>query len=247
MVNNDKVSRTKRTERKALLSEADRRNIKSGKMSSTSKSRLYNKLDERLPALMDDLNLIAKSKTLETWRILKKYEYKSEFSKLAKIFEDISGTEFKKIYLERICSSKNSKGKKVFWLEKFSPERILDRLWKKKKPYYSEKIFQPKNILKGSRESRKTKELLMEAYFLQLIPFEKQKAIERKMIQKIIESKKRKAAKKKKMPRCKTCGFIYSPKCPDCKKRFHNQFKDMIKDKQFNEYVMFQNVDTNSF
>ena len=49
------------------------------------------------------------------------------------------------------------------------------------------------------------------------------------------------------MSRCKTCGFRYSPKCPDCRKRFHNQFKDMMKDKYLNEYVMFQNIGTNSF
>jgi len=247
MVDKGIKSRRKRTERKAILTETEQKNIKSGKMNSKVKSKLYSKLDQRLSALIDDLDLIAKSETLRTWRQLKKYQFNSEFSKLAKIFEDLAGSEFTKIYLDRIHSYKNSKGKKIYWLEKSSSDRILDKLWKKKKPYYSERIFHPENILRGLKESKITKELLIQAYYLRLIPLRKEEAREIKIIQKMIEAKKRKTAKKKRMPKCKTCGYRYSAKCPECRKRFHNKFKYMLNEMNPNEYVMFQSINTNSY
>ena len=247
MVNKGKKLRRKNTERKAILTEAERRNLKSGYMSSVSKSKLYNKLDPRISALVDDLNLIAKSEILETWRQLKKYEYNSEFSKLATIFEELSGSEFKKIYLDRIRTTKNTKGKKTYWLEISPSDHILDKLWKKKKPYYSERIFHPENVLRGLKETPMTKELLMEAYYLRLIPLHKKDSVEKKTIQRVIESKKRKAAKKKKMPKCKTCGYRYSAKCPDCRRRSHKKFTDMLKEITLDEHVRFQKINTNSY
>jgi len=245
LTNKGNNSRSKRTKREALLSEAQRKKIRSREMSSSEKSDIYRNLDEKLPALLDDLNIIAKSKTLDTWRKLKKYQFRSDFSKLAKIFEDIAGSEFTKIYLDRIRWGKNSKGKKVFWLEISPSDKILDRMWKKKKPYYSEKIFRPENILTGSKETKKTKELLMEAYYLKLLPFHKKEGLERKKIQKILESKKKKVSKKS--PKCKTCGFRYSPKCPVCRERFHNKFKDIMKDTRLNEYLMVQKINTKDY
>jgi len=180
LTNKGNNSRSKRTKREALLSEAQRKKIRSREMSSSEKSDIYRNLDEKLPALLDDLNIIAKSKTLDTWRKLKKYQFRSDFSKLAKIFEDIAGSEFTKIYLDRICSDKNSEGKKVFWLEISPSDKILYRMWKKKKPYYSEKIFRPENILRRSKETKKTKELLMEAYYFNLLPFHKEEGLDRK-------------------------------------------------------------------
>ena len=246
MVDNGKVLRREKTERKAILTEAETRNIKSGKMSSKSKSKLYSKLDKRLSALVEDLYLLAENEiTLGTWRQLKKYEYNSDFSKLAKIFEDLAGSDYTKIYLDKIHSAKNSEGKKTYWLEKASKGPILNKLWKKKRPYYTERIFHVEYIFRGLNDSRKTKELLKKAYHLQLIPFKKQNAITIKTIQKKIESAKRKTIKK--MPRCKTCGYRYSLKCPDCKKRFHNKFQKKLKFMRPNEYVQFQSVKTDSF
>jgi len=245
MVDKGEKSRRKRTERKAILTETEREDIRSRKMNSKSKSRLYSKLDQRLSTLVDDLNLLTKSKTLWTWRELKKYQYNSDFSKLGKIFEDLAGSEFTKIYLDRIRSAKNSNEKKVFWLEMSPSVHILDKLWKKKKPYYSEKIFRPGNVLRGLKESKKTRDLLMKAYYSNLIPLHQEKGLERKTIQKILESKRKKETKKK--SKCKTCGHIYSHKCPDCRKRYHNEFQEKLKGMRPNEYLQFQSVKTDSY
>lgn len=244
MVDNGRKLIRKKSKRKAILTEAEKINIKSGKISSKSKSKLYHKLDQRFEALIEDLYLISKSDTLKIWRQLKKYQYNSDLLKLAKIFEDLAGSEFTRIYLDKIRSSKNSKGNKVFWLEASRQDKILDRVWKKKKPYYSEKLFQPTNVLRGSKETKKIKDLLMEAYNMKIIPIQEKNAIEKKTIQAIIESIKRKTLKNSK---CKTCGFKYSPKCPTCRKRMNNKFQKKIEGKPLTEYVMIQNIDSNSY
>ena len=244
MVNNSKILR-RNTERKAILTKAERENIMSGKMSSALKSKLYNKLDPRISALVDDLNIIVNSEIMETWRQVKKYQYGSEFAELAKIFEDLAGAEFKKIYLDHIRCDKNSKGKKVFWLEQRSSERILDKFEKKKKPYYSDRIFHPSYILRGLKETKDTKNLLIQAYVLKLIPTQKQKALKKEQIQKKIETEKRKIVKNEEISKCKRCGFRYSAKCTHCKERIDKKFKNMIKEMVPNEYVMFQSINYN--
>jgi len=237
MVDNGRKLIRKKSERKAILTEAEKINIRSGKISSKSKSKLHHKLDQRLEALIEDLYLISKSDTLKIWRQLKKYQYNSDFSKLAKIFEDLAGSEFTRIYLDKIRYSKNSKGKKVFWLEASPSKRILDKLWKKKKPYYNERIFNPENILRGLKKSKKTRNMLMKAYNLKIIPLNAREGIERKNLQKSLEPKK------KKKIICKTCGYVNSPKCPDCRKRNHNKFQEIVKGMQPNEYQQFQSID----
>lgn len=237
MVDNGRKLIRKKSKRKAILTEAEKINIKSGKISSKSKSKLHHKLDQRFEALIEDLYLISKSDTLKIWRQLKKYQYNSDLSKLAKIFEDFAGSEFTRIYLDKIRSSKNSKGNKVFWLEASLSEKILDKLWKKKKPYYTERIFNPENILRGLKESKKTRDMLMEAYNLKIIPLNAREGIERKNLQKSLEPKKKIKIK------CKTCGYVNSPKCLDCRKRNHNKFQEIVKGMQPNEYQQFQSID----
>ena len=241
MVDNSRKLVRKKSKREAILTEAEKINIRSGKISSKSRSKLYDKLDQRFEALIEDLYLISKSHTLEIWRRMKKFQYRSDLSKLAKIFEDLAGSEFTRIYLDRIRYSKSTNGKKVFWLEASPSESVLDKLWKKKKPYYSDRIFKPEYVLRGLKETKKTRELLMEAYNLSLIPLNAEEGIERKNLQKILESKKKKQSKKK--IRCKTCGYVYSAKCSDCRERKHKEFQEIVKEMRPNEYVQFQSID----
>lgn len=240
--NNGENSGTKNEEFGLLFTKTGRKEIKTREMTASSKAKICNILDKRLPVLMEDLNLIAKSEDLKAWREFKKFQFNSEFSKLARIFEDIAGSEFNKIYVDRIKITKKLEGTKLFWKEIISPGRILDHHWKKNKPYYSDRIFQHTHILRGLKESRKTKELLMKANDLDIMPTKKEDALDKKTIISIIESINKETSKNSK---CKTCGFKFSPRCPTCKKRNHKKFKRMIKGKPLGKYMWIQNLDAN--
>jgi len=227
-----------------LFTKTGRKAIQNRKMTASSKAKICNILDKRLPVLLKDLHLIAKSEDLKAWREIKKYQFNSEFSQIAKAFEEISGSEFNKIHMDRIRITKNSYGTKLFWKEIITHDRILDHHWKKSKPYYSDRIFQPTNILRGLKESQKTKELLMKANNFDIIPSQEENAIDKKTIITIIESIDKKTLKNSK---CKTCGFKFSPHCPICQKRNHRKFQKIIKGRRLSEYVWFQNINTSSY
>jgi len=227
-----------------LLTPSERKVLRSRKMTSSTKAKICSNLDKRLSRFLGDLYLIAESEDLRVWREIKKYQFNSEFSQIAKVFEEIAGSEFNKIYLDRIRITKNSYGTKLFWKEIITPDRILDHHWKKSKPYYSDRIFQPTNILRGLKESQKTKELLMKANNFDIIPSQEENAIDKKTIITIIESIDKKTSKNSK---CKTCGFKFSPHCPTCQKRNHRKFQKIIKGRRLSEYVWFQNINTSSY
>jgi len=227
-----------------LLTPSERKVLRSRKMTSSTKAKICSNLDKRLSRFLVDLYLIAESEDLRVWREIKKYQFNSEFSQIAKVFEEIAGSEFNKIYLDRIRITKNSYGTKLFWKEIITPDRILDHHWKKSKPYYSDRIFQPTNILRGLKESQKTKELLMKANNFDIIPSQEENAIDMKTIITIIESIDKKTSKNSK---CKTCGFKFSPHCPTCQKRNHRKFQKIIKGRRLSEYVWFQNINTSSY
>ncbi len=235
-----KLPKRKRSRRDALLTEGEKLLLKEEDINSKSKSKLFRKLDRRFETLLKDLDIIQTSPQLEIWRQMKKYQFNSEFETISRKFDELSGGGFKRIYLDRIRDVKKD-GKKFFWLEKHSGEQILDRTVTKKKPYYTERIFFPKNIFRGLKLGQKDEAVLMEAYRGGLLPTQKTNALDSKQL--LTKIKRASLPQPKKVQkRCKTCGYVMSPKCPDCIKRSHERFEEMAKNIKLNEYAMTRKI-----
>jgi len=234
------VPKKERSKRDAILTEGNKVNIKSGNISPKSKSKLFKTLDKRFDALLLDLDLIADSPMLETWRDMKKYQFNSLFEKLSKKFEDLAGGSYKRIYLDRVCCTKNKHGKKTYWLEQVPRDNIINHLTKKKKPYYSDRIFDQKNVLRGLHETIDTKKKLLEAYSRVLLPLSSKNGNTKKEIEDLLQLTPKNHPKRK--MRCKKCGYVYSAKCPDCLKRSSKEFQRQTKNITLNEYVITRTI-----
>ncbi len=141
-----------------------------------------------MPFLIRDLDIIARSKHLETWRALKRFEYNSDFARIAKIFTVLNTRSFRTVYLDKIREIKGKDSKMRFYLEEFPKEKITPRVQTKRRPYYSDKIFDPKHLLTKSsttvRNNEDLTKLLIRAYESEILPKEEKNAIDIETIRK---------------------------------------------------------------
>jgi len=213
-------------------------------MSSKSRAKLLWQLDQIFPMLFEDLRVIASSESLETWRALKKYEFRADFKEISKAFDNLSSTQFKRTYIDKIREIKGKDGKKLYWLEEFSPHSVLDRIRTKKRPYYSDRIFEPKHMFTGTsiRNNPGKIKIIVEAVDCNCVPKKKEEAIDfETMLSKL---KKRKESMNEEIERCPKCGYRYSYHCSECRTRFNEITRKKFENIHLHDHTMFLEIDS---
>lgn len=155
------------------------------------KSKLLRSLDVRLPALIEDLNLMTRPfdalgirdssrrdslhPVLAVWLAVKASESNSDVFKLARALEELVTANPKPVFLDRVKSKFLKNGTRVFWVEKHDKMAFANRMMKATKPYYTERVFYPFDMVRGMPQW--AKRVLLDALANNLIPVKEEHAL----------------------------------------------------------------------
>jgi len=160
-----------RSKRGVFLTDKEFELLQKGHMAPKPRSKLHEKLDEKFPLLLDEIELISQSIVLEPWREIKRRQYLSEFKKIGKIFLELSDEEtFKETHIDLIRTS-NKTGEVVEYCQvKYDPKD-------QKNFYYTDRIFDEDYVLRGIKARPEVKKLLLKGYKKGIIPSNKKIAL----------------------------------------------------------------------
>jgi hypothetical protein len=161
----------RKTKRLALFSENEKKYLK-GKTTfdTVRKSQFHHNLDQRFDALLDDLELLRRSKNLKAWRSLRTGRYSPYFTDpnhFQSLFSDFDYGYPEA--LRRVSKGKGKHKKSLFWLDR-SP--VSDKI--------DERIFDSNYLFRHVKKwlTDIDKELFLKAYRNQdILPINKDKAI----------------------------------------------------------------------
>lgn len=175
----NKKNQAQKTKRLAIFSENEKKYLKGKRnLDIKMKSKFHKKLNVKFEALLQDLELMARSERLKIWR---SSHYKSLYvCSQTNIFQHmLSNSQI--LYIDTIRHKRSGK-KHFFWLD-LSPRKYDDR--------FDERALQSEFLLRHIRG--KTKDVfgdkLIEAYKKNLIPIEKKDAISEKELQLLLLNK----------------------------------------------------------
>ena len=148
----------KRSKRGVLLTDREIELLQDGQMDPKSRSKLHEKLDEKLPIMLDEIEIISNSKILEPWREIKRRQLWLRFEKIADIFYELSDKNtFKQTHTDLIRIL-DKKEKTVQYIDfKSAPTE-------EKKIYYTDRIFSEDYVLRGIKARPEVKKLLLKGY-----------------------------------------------------------------------------------
>jgi len=161
--------------RKGILTIQNRKHLQSKNINDKILNKITHALEDRLDALLDDLEIIAKSKHLEVWRNY----YKMDIVRIIRLMDDMQ-FEYKPMYIYLIKKYKKKIGKRkldVFWIDD-SVESDIRR----------PKIFEPSFALRQIRNriGKETEKILLEAIKHDLIPNLKKNAISEESLERLL-------------------------------------------------------------
>ena len=156
--NKETLETQERSKRGVLLTDKEFDSLKDGFMDTKSRSKLHEKLDTKFEYLIEELEVISTSPVLEPWREIT-CQYYEKFQDLSRICNNISNPkQLKSIYLDMIVSAKVSGETAYYIIEVKQPSKSA------KTTYYSKRIFDEANVLRGIKARKEVKKILLKAY-----------------------------------------------------------------------------------
>lgn len=161
--------------RKGILTIQNRKHLQSNNVNDKILNKITHALDDRFDALLDDFEIITKSKHLETWRIYRK----DDIVRIFNLIEDMQ-FEYRFMYVYPIRKYKKNSGKRkldVYWIDDSVESKVR-----------TPKIFEPSFALRQirSRISKETEKILLESIKHGLIPSLKKNAISEESLERLL-------------------------------------------------------------
>jgi len=170
--NKGTLETNRRSKRGVMLTEKEFKFLQEGSMDTKSRSKLQEKLDEKFPKILDEIELMSSSEVLLPWREIKRKQLGFQFRQLGNLFLWLSDKKrFKKTYLDLIVTSKKGEETVYYMVDAKNIEKD------QKNFYYSDRMFQETNVLRGIKARPELKKWLLRGYKKKKIPQDKKNAL----------------------------------------------------------------------